>query len=113
MFKANTKYLVLFDDLGTNDYVSQISVRSFTGGGNIADKATSKKLARGKILFTTRENLSDVVNRQAIVLETGNRSYNSGDFIHIENVSVFEYQDGMENWDIPYFEGMQSVKMPV
>ena len=26
---------------------------------------------------------------------------------------VIEYQEGMENWDIPYFEGMQSVKMPV
>ena len=26
---------------------------------------------------------------------------------------VIEYQDGMENWDIPYFTGMQSVKMPV
>lgn len=32
-----------------------------------------------------------------------------------ENVRfVFtEYQEGMENWDIPYFEDMQSVKMPV
>ena len=28
-------------------------------------------------------------------------------------VNIIEYQDGMENWDIPYFEGMQSVKMPV
>ena len=26
---------------------------------------------------------------------------------------LIEYQDRMENWDIPYFEGMQSVKMPV
>ena len=26
---------------------------------------------------------------------------------------AIEYQEGMENWDIPYFEGMQSVKMPV
>lgn len=26
---------------------------------------------------------------------------------------IIEYQDGMENWDIPYFEGMTSVKMPV
>ena len=26
---------------------------------------------------------------------------------------LIEYQEGMENWDIPYFEGMQSVKMPV
>lgn len=28
-------------------------------------------------------------------------------------VIIIEYQEGMENWDIPYFEGMQSVKMPV
>lgn len=26
---------------------------------------------------------------------------------------TIEYQEGMENWDIPYFTGMQSVKMPV
>lgn len=26
---------------------------------------------------------------------------------------ILEYQQGMENWDIPYFEGMQSVKLPV
>ena len=26
---------------------------------------------------------------------------------------AIEYQEGMEEWDIPYFEGMQSVKMPV
>ena len=26
---------------------------------------------------------------------------------------LIEYQEGMENWDIPYFDGMQSVKMPV
>lgn len=29
------------------------------------------------------------------------------------NIMFLEYQEGMENWDIPYFEGMQSVKMPV
>ena len=28
-------------------------------------------------------------------------------------IQMIEYQDGMENWDIPYFTGMQSVKMPV
>ena len=26
---------------------------------------------------------------------------------------LLEYQEGMENWDIPYFDGMTSVKMPV
>lgn len=28
-------------------------------------------------------------------------------------LNIIEYQDGMENWDIPYFTGMQSVKMPI
>lgn len=28
-------------------------------------------------------------------------------------VTILQYQEGMENWDIPYFEGMQSVKIPV
>ena len=26
---------------------------------------------------------------------------------------LLNYQEGMENWDIPYFDGIQSVKMPV
>ena len=29
------------------------------------------------------------------------------------DIIMLEYQEGMENWDIPYFEGMQSVKTPV
>ena len=31
----------------------------------------------------------------------------------VDDIMVIEYQDDMENWDIPCFEGMQSVKMPV
>ena len=31
----------------------------------------------------------------------------------IDDIMIIEYQEGMENWDIPYFEGMQSVRMPV
>ena len=35
------------------------------------------------------------------------------DVEYVVDVIMLEYQEGMENWDIPYFEGMQSVKMPV
>ena len=35
------------------------------------------------------------------------------DIIDKCKILFIEYQEGMENWDIPYFEGMQSVKMPV
>ena len=34
-------------------------------------------------------------------------------FFSIGGLMLLEYQDGMENWDIPYFEGMKSVQMPV
>lgn len=52
-------------------------------------------------------------------LESGDESnfiiwmprYESGE-LDID-ILFIEYQNGMENWDIPYFEGMQSVKMPV
>lgn len=37
-------------------------------------------------------------------------SYESGT-LDID-VAIFEYQEGMENWDIPYFEGMASVVNP-
>ena len=33
--------------------------------------------------------------------------------LYIKNVVLLEYQEGMENWDIPYFTGMKSVQMPV
>ena len=32
--------------------------------------------------------------------------------VTVNKIMVLEYQDGMENWDIPYFEGMASCKMP-
>jgi hypothetical protein len=32
-----------------------------------------------------------------------------GTKIEVSNPRIIEYQEGMENWDIPYFEGMQSV----
>lgn len=39
-------------------------------------------------------------------------TYNTGKVV-VEDFILLEYQEGMENWDITYFEGMQSVKMPV
>ena len=32
--------------------------------------------------------------------------------IKIRDIMIVEYLEGMENWDIPYFEGMASCKMP-
>ena len=37
----------------------------------------------------------------------------AGKTASIKEPMVIEYQQGMENWDIPYFESIQSVQMPV
>ena len=33
--------------------------------------------------------------------------------IELTDIILMEYQEGMENWDIPYFTGIQSVKTPI
>lgn len=38
-------------------------------------------------------------------------SGNTGKVV-VEDFILLEYQEGMENWNIPYFEGMQSVQAP-
>lgn len=43
---------------------------------------------------------------------TYNTEYEVGDTFSAGNIIVCEYQEGMENWDLEYFEGMQSVVNP-
>ena len=55
------------------------------------------------MIFTATTTTTFIGNRTTI-----------NDYTHIiDSPIIVEYQEGMENWDIPYFEGMQSVKMPV
>ena len=56
-----------------------------------------------KWIFTANEDLSEFGYWL---------TYNTGKVV-VEDFILLEYQEGMENWDIPYFTGMQSVKMPV
>lgn len=48
-------------------------------------------------------------------LHINDNGVTSIDLSELEKVKpmIIEYQEGMENWDIPYFEGMTSCKMPV
>ena len=80
-------------EIGTSDKdvfdVGETGVKRFKiGYSNIPED-------KGKTLITFVADSSTV---------TGQATY---------DIMLLEYQDGMENWDIPYFEGMQSVKMPV
>ena len=61
-----------------------------------------------KWVLTSKSELTEKVS---IVLRSQN-AYARG-AIKIRDFMIIEYQEGMENWDIPYFEGMTSVKAPV
>ena len=118
--KPNTKYIALFNptyyeaENGANYallLVSSVSLNDSVVGG---DDAYTKSVSEGRgseykprkgdrhLIFTSK------ANETYLHIRTGG---NNG--ILYTDMIILEYQEGMENWDIPYFEGMQSVKMPV
>ena len=60
-------------------------------------------------VITYIKTTTKFANKLRIFLES---NCTSGTF-EVTDILLIEYQDGMENCYIPYFEGMQSVKMPV
>ena len=100
--KPSTKYYVQVEVKNNSDhnlYFYKVSTQSInlTTGLN-------------KFIITTVGDFN--VNHMGIAMgNTG--SVKSGTEFEFSNLMIIEYQEGMENWDIPYFEGMQSVRMPV
>ena len=74
---------------------------------------------------TWNVNISDVNSTNGYVILTPNKNKpisalrvrfdanTDKAYIPSANLLCIEYREGMENWNIPYFEGMQSVEMPV
>ena len=113
LFKTNTKYYIIAEVIdntltstwspmiGSIDCVFSGSIPSL----NFAPKETGIKCAT----FTTKSDFTNVIS--GLRSATGTNE-TVGSILKFR-IAIIEYQDGMENWDIPYFEGMQSVKMPV
>ena len=117
LVKPNTKYAIIVD-IKENTLDPSISnalkictntdtldsVWSDINGIDIAGGVT------GRLFFTatTSNEVSSIKMLQRAyigsALKTGHIKY---------RWMIIEYQKGMENWDIPYFRGMTSVKMPV
>ena len=97
LVKKNTDYLIKYDT--TTDGVLAV--------GFLKDKSSwSNNLEQQPDAGLIRLNSGQYPNYFRI---TAGR----GQTLSINNLLIVEYKEGMENWDIPYFEGMQSVKMPV
>lgn len=106
--KVNTKYLTIIPI-----YENTINSIFSVGGWGYYDSQPIITNADGtgiiKKIETTRS--SDDRFHQGMYVELWGE--NTSGQITFGKPMIIEYQDGMENWDIPYFECMQSVKMPV
>lgn len=102
LIQPNKKYIAILEYLPTD---CQWAITNRGGGSTHAPY--SKNLYT---IFTSASTVTDAltihINKEAETVLT---------LEELQKVQpmIFEYQDGMENWDIPYFEGMQSVKIPV
>lgn len=103
MLKPNTKYMVKVNyttSFGGEIYFGWLDNSIFY------TQITSMK-SNEYAIFTTPSDLSTWVGLWFGILG----DLQTGDTIKISKPVLIEYQEGMENWDIPYFEGMQSVTM--
>ena len=107
--ETSTKYMVVVKiDVSTTNTLSLIiSPTGYTTANKLGSTSLSQGMQFAKIIFDTPSSFDSNISLGTSTYST------SGDYVDIYWYQLFEYQDGMENWDIPYFEGMQSVKMPV
>ena len=101
LIKTNTKYIIYFTNLPSTAIACHFEYGE-SKRKDILDNRYS--------IFTTGTNISR--NYYIHIYPITGGSFTAEELANC-HVMIIEYQDGMENWDIPYFEGMQSVQMPV
>lgn len=104
-FKTNTTYYV---QLTTKVNKARLCEVRFENGqvSTITLSANETKVIKAKV------SSGQTLQRFFIYFRPSDGSDYVGDTFDILDLVVLEHQDGMENWDIPYFEGMTSCKMP-
>ena len=114
--KTNAKYMVVAkvkssNPLSSVQYSSFFRVDNSTTGyilGGINGDITTD--------YTTKSFTFDTGNATTLKITLRNAYSDWGlteNIAYAKEVMLIEYQEGMENLDIPYFTGMQSVRMPV
>lgn len=103
--KSNATYMIMFNLDVIND-ISKIKIEAGKDGLWVSDISMNvATLGINKFIVSTPDkdiNEIKITNPQQ-----------SSTSITMTNIMLFEYQDNMENWNIPYFEDMASCKMPV
>lgn len=117
MLKPNTRYLFVVDIKtntladGTQPFRMLTDGTDSNGNHNAAFEGQALIINHGqtglvKHIVTTKTDFSNtIVNSRNYISNT----VTSGKIVY--RTMLIEYQEGMENWDIPFFRGMQSVTM--
>ena len=108
MLKPNTKYIVM-TDMAENIHYARIC----RGDGQDALDQSYGSFNGGKTATLTTNNLSNNTSTGIKLYLRVKTGLSVGDVVHVKNVRLIEYQEGMENWSIPHFEGIASCEMPV
>lgn len=101
-------YLAVFNATGTiNDTNAKVYLmdNAFNSNAGNTPYPVDFKIGHNRLKCIASNDIHRVLR-----IRTGGQTKND---LKVSDVMFFEYQEGMENWDIPYFEGMQSVKLPV
>lgn len=106
MLKPNTKYLVWFE-LATVPVRYSVSFRDKSSSNPLGQALDIPKGQNYAILTT-----ADEIIKSSQILYI---SFHQGDvgYYEFKNAMIIEYQEGMENLEIPYFEGICNVKSPI
>ena len=123
--KSNTKYLIQFNVSSLNlDGRTSVDLVFQQNAGVIFDgNVTASIVQTGvhSVVATTIPSLPVVTDsdwsQNAFVIKgmasQWENSTSTERTLTISDVMVIEYQQGMENWDIPYFTGICDSKMPI
>ena len=110
MIKPSTKYFVYVSF--TNNCKFNIQPGHFKAwGAGVETVGHNQTYYRKEIITTKSEITTDTVLYWLLASENP-ANYDGDKYVDVEFMFI-EYQEGMENWGLKYFEGMQSVKVPV
>ena len=110
LLNSSKKYLLSFDS--SQDYNGYVHLRDVSTNTYVTSTCNSS-FKQGNNKFLIKDFLQTELNTFADIRVTFHLNNGSVVTPTISNAILLEYVEGMENWDIPYFEGMNSVKMPV
>ena len=105
LLKPSTKYLVKF-----NKNISTFCNRFYFAQANSIINSLKSHPTGAYGIIETSSSLTSSTTAIHIYPKDGNLI--TSDQLVDLHIMIIEYQQGMENWDIPYFEGMQSVQAP-